>query len=69
MNSGNWQARLSNFSVEFQCVFTSRIGSTAMWTLASSKSMNSFRQPGVSVINTASIWCYMKVNFRTFKIS
>jgi len=31
--------------------------------------MNSFRQPAVSVIITASILCYMKVNFRTFKIS
>jgi len=40
-----------------------------MRTLAFWQSMNSFRRPGVSVINTASILCYMKVSFRTFKIS
>jgi len=33
------------------------------------QSMNLFRWPGVSVINTASILCYMKVSFRTFEIS
>jgi len=33
------------------------------------ESMNSFRWPGIRVFNTASILCYMKVNFRTFKIS
>ena len=31
--------------------------------------MNLFQRPGVSVINTTSILCYMKVSFRTFKIS
>jgi len=45
------------------------MGSTAMRTLAFWQSMNSFRCPSVSVINTGSIFCYMKVNFRTFKIS
>ena len=40
-----------------------------MLSLALKQSMNSFRRPGVSEINTASILCYMKVSFRTFKIS
>jgi len=40
-----------------------------MRTLAFWQSMNSFQRPGVSVINTASILCHMKVSFRTFKIS
>jgi len=40
-----------------------------MWTLACWLSVNSFQSPGVSFINTASIVCYVKVNFRTFKIS
>jgi len=31
--------------------------------------MDSFRWPGVSVINTASILCYLKVSFRSFKMS
>ena len=43
--------------------------STVMQTVAVWPSINTFRQPGVSVINTASILCYMKVTFRTFKIS
>jgi len=30
--------------------------------------MNLFQWPGVSVINTANIFCYMKVSFCTFKI-
>jgi len=45
------------------------IGSTAVRTLPFWQAMNSFRRPGVSVINTASILWYMTVNFRTFKIS
>jgi len=69
VNSRKRWARLSNSSVEFQRVFTSIFRSTAMRTLAFWQSMNSFRRPGVSVINTASILCYMKVSFRTFKIS
>jgi len=40
-----------------------------MRTVAFWQSINSFRRPGVSVINTASILCFMKVSFRTFKIS
>jgi len=40
-----------------------------MRALAVWQSMNSFRRPGVSVINTATILCYMTVNFRNFKIS
>jgi len=31
------------------------------------QSIKWFRQPGVSIINIASIRCYMKVSFRTFK--
>jgi len=31
--------------------------------------MHSFRQPGVSIIYTASISCYMNVSFRLFTIS
>jgi hypothetical protein len=38
-----------------------------MWTLAFWESTNSFRRPGVSVINPAHMLCYMKVSFRTFK--
>jgi len=59
---------MSDSSVEFHCVFTSIIGSTAMWTLAFWQSMKLFWRPDVSVINTASILCYMKVIFRTSKI-
>jgi len=44
------------------------MGSTAMRTLAFWQSMNSFRRPGVMVINTANIPCYIHVSFRTFKI-
>ena len=40
-----------------------------MRSLGFCQSMNSFRRPGVSVINTASILSFMKVSFRTFKIS
>jgi len=40
-----------------------------MRTLVFWLSMNLSRQLGVSVINTASILCYMMVNFMTFKIS
>jgi len=40
-----------------------------MRTLAFWQWMNSFGWAGVSVINTASILCFMKVSFRTFKIS
>ena len=69
VDSRNQLARSSNSSVEFQCVFISIIGSTAMRNLAFWRSMNSFRRPGVSVINTAIILCYMKVSFGTFKIS
>jgi len=69
VNSHNWKARSSNSWVESQWVLTSILGSTAMWTLAYWQSMNSFRRPGVSVINTASILCYKKVSFSTFKIS
>ena len=66
VNPHNWEACLSNSSVEFQCFFTSIIRSTEMRTLAFWQSMNSFRRPDVRVINTASILCYIKVNFRTF---
>jgi len=40
------------------------VAKTTFW-----QSMNSFWQPGVRVINTASIRCYMNVSFSTFKIS
>jgi len=69
MNSRDQLARSSNSNVEFHHVFTSMIGCTAMRTLAFGQSINSFRWPGASVINTAKILCYMTVNFRTSKIS
>jgi len=40
-----------------------------MWSVACWQSINSSWQPGVSVINTASILCYIKVSFKTFIIS
>jgi len=40
-----------------------------MRTLALWQSMNSFRQPGVSINDWASILCYMKVSFSTFNLS
>jgi len=40
-----------------------------MRSLAFWHSMNSFRRPGVSIINTTSILCYIKVSFSNFKIS
>jgi len=52
-----------------QQVVTSVIRSTATQNFAVWWSMNSFWRPGVSVINTASILCSMKVRVRTFKIS
>jgi len=67
VNSHDRYSRSSNSSVEFQCVFTSIIGSTTIRTLAVWESMNPFRQPGVSVIDAASILCYMMANFRTSK--
>jgi len=45
------------------------IHSSGMPTFAVWHSMNSFRRPGFGVINTPSIFCYIKVSFRTFKIS
>ena len=69
VNPHNQWARSSNSSVELQRVLTSIIGRTAMWTLAFWQSMNSFRWPGVSVINPGIIFHYMKVSFRTLKIS
>jgi hypothetical protein len=40
-----------------------------MSTLAFWQSMNWVRQPGVSILNTASILCYMNVNFMSFKMA
>jgi len=68
-NSHDWQAPSSNSSVEFHSVLTSLVGSTTMQTFTFWQSMNSFQQPGVSVFNTASILCYMKISFMTLKIS
>jgi hypothetical protein len=64
----NWYACSSNSNVDVQCVFKSIIRCTAVGTLAFWHWMNLFWWPGLSVINTASILCYMTVNFRTFKI-
>ena len=58
---------LSNSTAEFQCVFKSIIGCTTTRTLAFWQSTNSFWRPGVSIINPASILCYVKINSRTFK--
>jgi len=69
VNSRDLKARSSNSRVELQWVLTFIIGSSAIGTLALWHSMNSYHRPGVSVINTASILCYMKVSFSTFKIS
>jgi len=69
VNARNRYARSCNSSVDFQWGFTFTIGSTAMRTVAFRHSLNSFRQPGVSVINTTSILCYMKLSFSTCKIS
>jgi len=69
LNSRKRKAHSWIYSVEFQCVFTSIIASSAMGNLAHCQLMNSFDRPGVSVINTSSILCYMKVSFSTSKIS
>jgi len=69
VNSHNREARPINSSVKFHRLFTSKIGSAAIHTLALWPSMNSFRWPGSSLINTASILCYMKVSFRSFNMS
>jgi len=69
VNSHNRYTHLSNSSVEFHGVFTSIIGCTAMRNLAFWQSINLFRWPGVSVINTANIHCYTKVSFSTFQNS
>jgi len=69
VNSRNQFTCSSASSIEFHSVFTSIIGSTAISTLAFRQSMNSFRKPCVTVINTASIRCYIKVSFKFFKIS
>jgi len=44
------------------------MGSTAIRTSAIWQSINSFRLPGVRVINTASILCDMKLSFSTWII-
>ena len=69
VNTRNREVHSINCSGHFQLVFTSIIGSTAIRMLACWQEMNSFRWPCVSVINTSSIHCYMKVSFRTFNIS
>jgi len=65
----NRLARLSDSRFEFEHVFISIISSSEIWTFAFGQSINLFRQPGGSVINTPSIFCFMLVSFRTFKIS
>ena len=67
--SRNRNARSSNSSVTFNRVFTSIISMTSILTLAIWQSMNSCWRPGVSVINTATILCYIKVSLSTFKLS
>jgi len=67
--SCNRLARLSDSRFEFERVFISIISSSEIWTFAFWQSINLFRQPGGSVINTPSIFCFMLVSFRTFKIS
>jgi hypothetical protein len=59
----------TNSRVEFKCSFTSIIESRVMRTLAVWESLSLFWRPGLSMINTASVLCIMKVNVRTFKIS
>jgi len=69
VNSHNWYARSINSNVEFDAVFTFIIDSTGIRTLSSWQWMNSFRPPGVWVINTASILCFMNLSFRSFTTS
>ena len=68
VNFLNRYTRSSNSNVEFHHLFTPIIGGTAICTLACWQSMESFQHPGVSIINTRSILCYIKVSFSTFKI-
>jgi len=69
VNSCDRKAHPSTSSVEFKSVSMSIIGRKVTWTLVCRQSMNSFWRPGVSVINTVSILCYIKVIFSTLKIS
>jgi len=69
LNSCNQYAHSWHSSVEFHCVFTSILGSSAIHTMAFWLSMDLFWWPGVSGINTASILCYMMVSFMSFKMS
>ena len=68
VNCSNRQARSSDSNVESTRVLTSIKDSTAIGILACWQSLNSFQWPGVSVINTGSILCYMTVSNRTFKM-
>ena len=66
-NSCDRKARAGSSTVKYWRHFACIISTSTMQTCAFWHSMNSFWQPVVSIINTASILCYLKVSFRTVK--
>jgi len=69
VNCHTWEACSRNWRVEFQCVLTSIIGRTVIRNLAVRQSMHMFLRPGVSILITVSILCFMKISFRSFNIA